>query len=151
MFTRKLIMQIVSALAAYFGLTWAGYNGSEPTEVGAGISINPDMIKYIFTALAAFLPQLADRFVPGLGAILSKVLDALLGKPKTADGEPETALTTTRKVDPFREDMDAFKLLADRHGGNEAARPVLAQMLETITTYHVYGKGTDVQKAIGQS
>lgn len=78
MTNRKLLTSIGLGAVAYFAANAAGYQGDAPAAIpGTGVGLSGEFTKWIITALAAFLPSLADKWMPGLGKWVSKLLDSL--------------------------------------------------------------------------
>lgn len=135
MFNRKTLMMILSAIAAYFGLGAAGWNGNDPATVGGtGVTFNPEMIKLILTLAAAFVPQLADRFVPGLGKILSDWLDKLLNKPlaEPAPVEANGLINVSLNKDKLAAYMNMLRALKELLADHPEAMELLGKLLPII-------------------
>jgi hypothetical protein len=75
MTNKQIAMGAALGAATFGGLHAAGYSGDSQASIpGTTFSINAEIIKYALTLAAMFLPKLAEKLLPGLGPIVTKLL-----------------------------------------------------------------------------
>jgi hypothetical protein len=81
MTNKQIAMGAALGAATFGGLHAAGYSGDSQASIpGTTFSINAEIIKYALTLAAMFLPKLAEKLLPGLGPIVTKLLSLFASK-----------------------------------------------------------------------
>lgn len=134
LFNRRIIMKLLSVAAAYFGLDWMGWNGSEPADVGNVTVPNPEAIKYVLSAVAFFLPDGFKALAPGIVAWLNKQIDRAKGVVQDAvDGEEDGLIPVpSSDRDRLTCTLKNLRSLKSEMAGDERALQLISELAPLV-------------------
>jgi len=115
---RQMIASLGLAAATFAVLPSMGFvKGQQALVPGTSIELPAEFAKILWTILAAFLPGLLNKWVPGLGDWVKKLFDQLLkGGDQISSDTPkpgEQIDLLLRAVEPIRGDSEAEQAIED--------------------------------------
>jgi hypothetical protein len=102
---RQVLTSLAIGAACFAGLTQAGYQGDATAVIpGTTTAIPAELAKLLLSVAAMFLPGLLNKWMPGLGDIVRKILDSLL-----KGGDRSAPTRTGERVDRLIEVLEPLK------------------------------------------